>query len=452
MSRVVAGRLQSPACPPARGIGGAMAGLLVYLVSVVCLGGCATVAPTPERHGFRQPGEFEPQEAAWLSADPSDPQLMGITAELVDALMPHVKVRLLVADDADLAATRANLAQHGVRVDEIDIVVDSLAMLFMRDAGVYLVDGRGELAVLDLAWSNYGTPAWCQRVYADHPEQLAQCLGYADPTRDGLDRWIGRAGDARVIRSPLVLENSTFEVNGQGVLLISEPLALERNPGLDRDGLERELLRIPGVTHVIWLAEGLAEDPLGIATIEGPYVGLGADGHTDEFVRFADAHTILLASVDEARADEHPVRRLDRERMQRNRAILDAATDQDGVPFRIIEVPMPDVIERPVVLAPREDETSLWNEANFPASEGRTAGEQVLHVAAASYLNFVIANDLVLVPGFVEDGTPAAVQDQARRALELAFPGRTIRFIHATPLNWSGGGPHCATLSEPRRR
>ncbi|MCB9896763.1 MAG: agmatine deiminase family protein [Planctomycetes bacterium] len=91
------------------------------------------------------------------------------------------------------------------------------------------------------------------------------------------------------------------------------------------------------------------------------------------------------------------------------------------------------------------------DEALFPASEGRRAGDEVIYVASASYLNLVIANDLVLVPSFVEDGTPATVQDEVRRTLEDAFPGRTIRFVHAAAFTWDGGsGPHCATLSQPR--
>ena len=250
----------------------------------------------------------------------------------------------------------------------------------------------------------------------------------------------------------LSLENATIEVNGKGVLLISEPLALERNLGRSRDELESALLESPGVSKVIWLGEGLAQDPQGLLKIQGRYVQVGHGGHTDEFVRFADPGTILLAWVDDERVRDHPLNRINRERMQRNYDILAASTDQDGKPFHIIRIPMPTVVERPVVLAPREDETAVWNEANFPAREGRKAGDELIQVAASSYLNLLIANDLVLVPSFTEDGTPAALQERVRRALEGAFPGVPIQFIHATPLNWSGGGPHCATLSVPRSR
>jgi agmatine deiminase len=73
----------------------------------------------------------------------------------------------------------------------------------------------------------------------------------------------------------------------------------------------------------------------------------------------------------------------------------------------------------------------------------------VVQVAAASYLNFVIANGAVVVPDYLPSGTPRAVQQRVQRVFEQAFPGRAIVFVDAVALNWLGGGLHCATLHEP---
>jgi agmatine deiminase len=73
----------------------------------------------------------------------------------------------------------------------------------------------------------------------------------------------------------------------------------------------------------------------------------------------------------------------------------------------------------------------------------------VIQIATSSYLNHVLANDLVLLPDYLKQGTPPERQQQVRRIYEAAFPGRTVRFIDATQANWVGGGAHCATLSEP---
>jgi agmatine deiminase len=420
---------------------------LVALLWPAALASCSAVPAA-----YRQPAEFEPQAAIWMSAEPNDAEFMRVTAGMIGALQGHVSIRMLVRDDATLAATREGLQQAGVALEAIEFTTDPLATLFLRDGTVFLVNGEGGRAVLDFKWSLYGLPGWCQRLYPDDPKLAAECVGYLNAEQDAFDRSFARAWSAEVIPSTLFLENAAIEVNGRGVLLISEPLALERNPGRSRAEIEAALLRIPGIRKVIWLDAGLAEDPLEMSTIEGPYVGLGAGGHTDEYVRFADAHTILLAWVGDEQVDLHPLGRINRARMQRNAEILAAASDQDGQPFRIIQIPMPAVIERKVVLAPKTDQSSNWNEANFPASEGRKAGDELIQVASASYLNLVIANDLVLVPSFVEDGTPRELEDEVGRLLGAAFPGRTIRFLRATPLSWNGGGPHCATLSEPRVR
>jgi agmatine deiminase len=379
------------------------------VLAALAVAGCAQLQSSHDAAAFRQPAEFEPQKAVWLSADPDEPEIMRATAEMVHALLPHVAVKLLMRDQGVLAKTTESLQQHGVSPESIECFVDPLATFYLRDGTVYLVNGHGELRVLDFKWSQYGLPGWCRRLYPDDAESAARCAAYVNAEQDGLDGWLALSSNAAVLPSSLFLENAAIEVNGKGVLLISEPLALERNPGLGRDDLESGLLEIPGVSKVIWLADGLAQDPLAMSTITGHYVGLGAGGHTDQFVRFADARTILLAWVEDEQVGAHPVNRINRERMQRNYDVLSGSTDQDGRPFRIIRVPLPAVIERKVVLAPRIDEVNVWNEAYFPASEGRRAGDEVIQVAAASYLNLLIANDLVLVPSYVEDGTAASV-------------------------------------------
>ena len=111
----------------------------------------------------------------------------------------------------------------------------------------------------------------------------------------------------------------------------------------------------------------------------------GTGGHTDEFVRFADARTVLLTWPDDVDVAAHPVARLNRLRMQRNFDILAAATDAQGQPFRIVKLPLPRAVER-----------------------------------------------------------------RLRGLLQQAFAGRQIGFVDAIGANWVGGGPHCATLNEPR--
>jgi agmatine deiminase len=114
---------------------------------------------------------------------------------------------------------------------------------------------------------------------------------------------------------------------------------LERNPNLKKEYIESEFRRVLGVSKIIWMKKGLADDPLHFfRRITGKYMGGGTGGHTDGFVRFANASTILLAWVDESEKDLNPINRMNYEHMSENLKILESSTDQDGNPFTIVKV------------------------------------------------------------------------------------------------------------------
>ncbi len=403
--------------------------------------------------GFRLAGEWEPVQALWLGYDPGHE---AFTAELALALQAHVPLKLLAREEAQLQAARRLLAKAGVNVSAIEFMVDELAIFFLRDAAVFTAGPPGRNGVVDFKWSQYGLPAWCARRHGTGTiqavERAAECAAALDPARDEQDHRIARLAGAGVFSSPLALEGGGMECNGRGVALVSAALAQQRNPGRSLASMQAEFLQLPGINKLIWLAEGLASDPHLRATITGPYVAWGTGGHSDEFVRFADAHTLLLAWPDDGDAASHPVARLSRQRMARNFDILSQATDAGGAPFRIIKVPLPRAIERQVVLSAAADAafSEQWTADYFAPGEQRREGQVLTQVASASYLNFVLANGVVVLPGYEEHGTPRSVEARVKALFEQAFPGRVIRFVNALGLNWVGGGAHCATLSQPR--
>ncbi len=82
-------------------------------------------------------------------------------------------------------------------------------------------------------------------------------------------------------------------------------------------------------------------------------------------------------------------------------------------------------------------------------------GKTIDVVAAASYLNFLIANDKVLVAKYWREGMPLKIKrrdEEAQRILQSAFPGRKIIPIDALAINFGGGGMHCITMNEPAVR
>jgi agmatine deiminase len=415
---------------------------------------CALPSAEPQRAedpgppGFRLVGEYETVSAIWLSHGPGHDRL---TAGLVDALMPHVALKFLVADEAAEHSLRALLATYGLTGAASTVVREPLASFFMRDMAVFTRGPQGQLGMLDLDWTQYGIPAWCQTRHT-RAEDAAACSGDIDRSREGLDRAIARHAGAQVLhRSLLAVEGGGLESNGRGLLIANESLLLNRNPGRSLPWLETALLRLPGVQKVIWLPQGLAEDPHLRATITGDYVGWGTGGHTDEFVRFADARTVLLAWPTDGDAKAHPVARLTRARMQRNEQILQAATTIEGQPLRVLRVPMPKPINKRVFLsaAAQTDWPHGWTADFFPRAERRWQGQAVMQMAVASYLNFVLAPGVVVLPDYRAHGTPRAQQEAARLVFEQAFPDRAIKFVDAISANWVGGGLHCATLTEP---
>ncbi len=422
---------------------------------------------------FRIPGEFEAQRCIWLGYDPS---LHDTTAALVQALAPFTPLNFLVPDERAASQARELLAARGLLRADMGFHIEPLAMYYPRDGAVFALAGNTgptpapaasatsgpaaagsprpatrRLGMVDLQWNQYGMPQWCQRRYAGTPEGAGTCTAAHDTTRNALDRAMARLTGAQLLPSTLALEGGGIESNGQGLLIACEALVRSRNPGLNRAELQQRYLALPGVKQVIWLPEGLAHDPHLRSSIVGPYVAWGTGGHTDEFVRFAAPRTVLLAWPDDVQAQQHPVARLNRERMQRNAAILAAARTADGQALRVLRVPMPRIIERQRRLTASADRNRFdeWTADFFPPQENRREGDTVIQVATASYLNFVIANGVVVLPDYLPHGTPREVQARVQQVFEQAFGGRAIRFVDAASLNWLGGGLHCATLHEP---
>ncbi|MBI2449792.1 agmatine deiminase family protein, partial [Candidatus Pacearchaeota archaeon] len=65
---------------------------------------------------------------------------------------------------------------------------------------------------------------------------------------------------------------------------------------------------------------------------------------------------------------------------------------------------------------------------------------------AASYANFYIANDIVLLPVFGNKRNDR----EARYTLEHLFPDRKVIPINCLPLIKSGGTIHCITQQQPK--
>jgi len=193
----------------------------------------------------------------------------------------------------------------------------------------------------------------------------------------------------------MVLEGGSIEVNGQGTLLTTESCLLNpnRNPNLNKEEIEQRLREFLGVTHILWLGNGIAGDD--------------TDGHIDDLTRFVGEHTVVTAvEEDESDKNHQPLR----ENLQR----LQTMQTQDGKPLNIVEIPMPGPV--------------FFQSERLPAS----------------YANFYVGNEVVLMPSFHHKNDLTA-----KTILQGCFPSREVIDIDSTDLVWGLGSFHCLTQQEP---
>jgi agmatine deiminase len=85
-------------------------------------------------------------------------------------------------------------------------------------------------------------------------------------------------------------------------------------------------------------------------------------------------------------------------------------------------------------------------------AERFAAQEPVKFALAASYMNFVVSNGIVLVPAFHKPGRePAlAAKDAAFKSIvESRYPGRRVVQVDVDAVTVGGGGMHCITQQIP---
>ena len=384
------------------------------------------------------PGEFEPQEYIWLSW--RDESFLGqapfadVAVDIMKVITPFVKVRLMYSDEQPPytikrrlpraqaeRVVRARLEVRGVDLSRVELFYHPQPSGAIQDPGPFFLRTKaGGLAIADYR-------------YGVHP----------DPRVESMDRVIAADLGVPTIRSELISEGGARQSNGRGTLLLVEAVERDRNPKLTLSQIEAEHARVHGTPNVIWLDKGPADEEWG--KLKDGRWGIGTGGHVDVFARFADASTILLAQVSEAQRRAYPIMAETHRRMEKNFAILRAAKDQDGKPFRILRIPMPD----PMTASVNYDTISPYERMFF---DGAKPGERIVYYLPAGYLNFIIANGVVVTARLWEKGRPLKLRETdelAKRALERAFPGRRIEQVGVTPLIHDGGGLHCHSRNQP---
>lgn len=228
--------------------------------------------------------------------------------------------------------------------------------------------------------------------------------GWGDKQEHPNDALVGRAllRKYRIprVQAPFVSEGGSFETDGEGTLLITESSIVNdnRNRGKSRETIEAELKEVLGVTKVVWLAGVRGQDI--------------TDAHVDSLVRFTAPGVVLLDRAHPSTPRDSWSRSADQAK-----SVLSKAADARGQRFEVIDLPQPDL--------------------------NRITGEGDDFLA--TYANFYLANDAVLMPRFGD----RKADDRARGILQEHFPERDIVPVGIDTVASGGGGIHCATHDQP---
>ena len=340
---------------------------------------------------MRMPAEWEPQTATVLAWPHNREDWPGkfepipwVYAEIISLLTQHPRVRLLVRNESDMKKAKAACEKTGAILSKIDFYTIPTNRIWMRDSGpIFVKDAKGKKALLDWrfnAWAKYPNHKLDDKV----PELINEHykLERIQPMHKG---------------KRVVLEGGSIDVNGKGLLLTTEECLLstiqERNKGFTREDYEAVFEKYLGIGQVIWLGNGIAGDD--------------THGHVDDLARFTDATTVVTV-VEKNKKDANYAL------LQDNLKRLKKIRDTKGKQLTVVELPMP----KPVYF------------------DGQ--------LLPASYANFLIANNVVLVPTFND-----AADRIALNILAELFPKREIIGIHCRDFVWGLGTIHCMSQQEP---
>lgn len=337
------------------------------------------------------PAEWEVHESTWLAWPHNHDDWPGkfepipwVYAEIIRNLSKHERVELIVTDAASEKRARKILQLANALNDNVRFHRWPTDRVWTRDSGCIFVEQGGHLSAVKWRFN-----AWAKYSNWKHDEKIGSHM--AEST------------DAQEIRplfrkQRVVLEGGSIDVNGQGTLLTTEECLLskvqQRNPGMKRADYEKVFAESLGIRNVIWLGSGITGDD--------------THGHVDDLTRFVAPDTVVTVVESDPKDPNY-------EPLRENVRRLRDATDQDGKPLAVIDLPMPGPV--------------IFNGQRLPAS----------------YANFYIANGVVLVPVFNDPNDRIALD-----ILADLFPDREVIGIYCGDLVWGFGTIHCMTQQQPK--
>jgi agmatine deiminase len=342
---------------------------------------------TPKQLGYYFPPEFAAHEATWLSWPHKEASWPGKIETIYQPYAQFVK-----------ALAESEL----VRINVNDEKMKSFAQHVLAKENVNMQQVEFFLHPTNDAWCRDHGPA-----FITNPDKKVKAIvdwnynawGNKYPPYDLDDiipTLIGEHFNLPVFYPNIVMEGGSVEFNGKGTLLTSKSCLLNpnRNPQLNQQQIEFYLCEYYGVDQILWIDEGIDGDD--------------TDGHIDDTVRFINEDTVI-AVVEQNKEDENY------RPLQKNLKALKKMRLLNGKQLNIIELPMPDEV--------------FYEGQRLPAS----------------YVNFYVANNAVIVPSYDCDNDTKALE-----FIQQCFPSRKVIGINSIDIIWGLGSFHCLSQQEPK--
>lgn len=357
---------------------------------------------TPKEMGYAMPAEYFPHYGT-LMIWPTRPGSWTYDGKAAKEAFSRIMLEIAKSEEVYLLVAPDHIEEAKTYLGEEVIYLNIPSNdAWARDTGpTILVNSQGDKLAMDWEFNAWGGDY--DGLYQDYEDDNLLASAFAQ-----------KLGIPIFDAKPFVLEGGAIHTDGQGTLMVTESCLLSpgRNSDLTKEEIEQKLKDFLGVDKVIWLPYGIYEDE--------------TNEHVDNVAAFVGTAKVVLAWTDDESDPQYAM-------SAANLKVLEAETDAKGRPLTIYKMPIPDKTQ--VI-----EEEDLLGYRFAQGEDERTLGERL----AASYVNFYVTNDAVLVPQFDDP------QDKpARDLLQELFPHRRIVGIPARDILLGGGNIHCITQQIP---
>lgn len=333
------------------------------------------------------PAEWYPQSAIQLTWPHEETDWAYMLKEVEECFIEIAKEialrQTLIIATPNTKRVEKLLQENGVKTENVILFEVETNDTWARDHGAITTINQEKKAVIN----DFTFNGWGMKFASNYDNLITRRMVKANVIK----------GDYKN-NLVFVLEGGSIESDGKGTILTTKECLMSenRNEHMSKGEIEQVLAYTLGAKKVLWLENGYL-------------AGDDTDSHIDTLARFCDEDTIAYVKCYNEE-DEHFIALNDMEKE------LLQMTKQDGKPYKLIPLPLPDKIE--------------------------FEGERL----PATYANFLIMNGAVLVPTYNQPDNDEIALERLREV----FTDREVIGINCNTLIKQHGSLHCVTMQYPK--